>query len=127
MQNVEFIGPHGRRIALVDLFRGEAAFVGFWSGSSGWPVLQLDKIAGEIIRLANASAPVLRMLEVDATALGLSTVSDAAGKLAAVLGLASGTPMFCLLRPDMHLAARIEQPTAAKVKTALQRALREGL
>ena len=127
VQNVEFIGPHGRRMALVDLFRGNAAFVGFWSGSSGWSQLQIDKLATEVIHLANASAPVLRMLEVDATSLGLSTVLDATGKLAAVLGLAPGKPVFCLLRPDMHLAARIEQPTAAKVKAALGLALRAGL
>ena len=127
VQNVEFIGPAGLRMALVDLFRGNAAFVGFWSGSSGWPVLQLDQIAGEIIRLANASAPLLRMLEIDSTRLGLSVAGDHAGKLAAALGLKPDQPMFCLLRPDMHLAARITQPSAAKVTAALQRALREGL
>jgi hypothetical protein len=54
-------------------------------------------------------------------------VNDASGKLAAALGVEKDQPMFCLLRPDMHLAARIESPTPAKVKAALQRALREGL
>ena len=90
-------------------------------------MLQLDQIAGEIIRLANASAPLLRMLEIDSTRLGLSAAGDHAGKLAAALGLKPDQPTFCLLRPDMHLAARITQPSAAKVTAALQRALREGL
>ena len=127
VQNVEFIGPNGRRMALVDLFRGNAAFVGFWSGSSGWPLSKIKESAVAIIHLANASAPLLRMLEVDSKLLGLSTVNDDAGKLAAALAMKKDRPMFCLLRPDMHLAARIEIPSAAKVKGALQLALREGL
>ena len=125
VQNVEFIGPHGRRMALVDLFRGNAAFVGFWSGAAGWSLAEIEKSAASIIHLANVSAPLLRMLEVDSTRLGLSVIGDHSGKLTAALGLKSDQPMFCLLRPDLHLAARIEQPTAVKVKAALQRALRE--
>ncbi len=127
VQNVEFIGPDGRRMALVDLFRGQAAFVGFWIGSPGRGVSKIEVTAAEVIHLANASAPLLRMLEVDSNSLGLSVVNDAAGKLAAALGLNDDQPMFCLLRPDMHLAARFEQPSAAKVKAALRRALRDSL
>ncbi len=122
VQNVEITVPDGRRMALVDLFRGNASFIGFWSGS---PATQ----SPEIITLANQlvadgqGVPLLRMLEVDTTRTGLSTVRDHAGKLARALGLQPGKPLFCLLRPDMHLAARIEQPNAAKVKAALRRAL----
>ncbi len=122
VQNVEVTSPDGRRMALVDLFRGGAAFVGFWSGS---PASRPD----EIIRLANQlvaegrGTPLLRMLEIDGKATGLSTVRDHAGKLARTLGLQKGSAVFSLLRPDMHLAARIEQPTPAKVRAALRRAL----
>lgn len=122
VQNVEITTPDGRKMALVDLFRGNAAYVGFWSGSSA-------TLSSEIIGLANRlvadghGAPLLRMLEVDSSKTGLSTVRDHAGKLAKALGLQPGQPVFCLLRPDMHLAARIEQPNAAKVNSALRRAL----
>jgi hypothetical protein len=50
-------------------------------------------------------------------------LADHAGKLGEVLGAQAGKPMFWLLRPDMHLAARIENPDAAKVKRALGLAL----
>ena len=121
VQNVEITVPTGLRAALVDLFRGNASFVGFWSGSPRGMVAQ-------IVALANATAPLLRMVEVDGTTTGLSTIRDHTGKLARALGLQQGglqpgRPMFCLLRPDMHLAARIEQPDARKVKAALHRAL----
>ncbi len=122
VQNVEITAPDGRRMALVDLFRGNASFIGFWSSS---PATQ----ASEIIPLANQlvaegeGVPLLRMLEINTKHTGLSTVRDHAGKLARALGLQAGKPLFCLLRPDMHLAACIEQPSAAKVKAALRRAL----
>ena len=126
VQNVEITAPDGRRMALVDLFRGNAAFVGVWSHAPG-------TLSVEIIRLANAlvaegaGTPLLRMLEIDTHHTGLSTVRDHAGKLARALGLPGGRqrgrPVFCLLRPDMHLAARIERPSAAKVRAALRRAL----
>ena len=116
VQNVELTTPDGRKAALVDLFRGKAAFVGFWSHS---PV----GMTSEIVKLANASAPLLRMVEIDGKVTGLSTVRDHAGKLARALGAQNKKPVFYLLRPDMHLAARIEQPDARKVKAALRRAM----
>ena len=126
VQNVEITSPDGRRMALADLFRGHAAMIGFWSGSPA-------TLSPDIIRLANqlvaggAGAPLLRMLEIDTLATGLSSVRDHAGQLARALGVGKKLnrreSAFFLLRPDMHLAARIAQPTAAKVKAALRRAL----
>ena len=117
----------GRRSALTALFRGHAAYIGFWSGSPA--TLSREIMSGEIILLANQlvadgqGVPLLRMFEVDTHHTGLSTLRDHAGKLARALGFQPGKPVFCLLRPDLHLAARIEQPNAAKVKAALRRAL----
>ena len=126
MQNVIITNPDGRRMALAGLFMGHASYIGFWSGAPA-------TLSPEIIRLANqlvadgAGTPLLRMLEIDTTATGLSSVRDHAGKLARGLGLPTQLgqrePVFFLLRPDQHLAARIAQPTAAKVKAALRRAL----
>ncbi len=119
VQNVPLTLPDGSKGALVDLFRGAAAFVGIWSGTSA-------ARSFAVIRLANASAPLLRMLELDGDGLGLSVVRDDGGKLAGALGAIDGGPMFCLLRPDMHLAARIVDPTPARVKAAFAAALRDG-
>ena len=119
VQNVPLTLPDGTKGALVDLFRGAAAFVGIWSHADA-------ALASPVIRHANACAPLLRMLELDGNGLGLSVVRDHGGKLAGALGAADGQPMFCLLRPDMHLAARIVNPTPAQVKAALAAVLRDG-
>ncbi len=119
VQNVPLTLPDGTIGALVDLFRGGAAFVAIWCNAD-------PGMAVAAIRQANAAAPALRMLELDGDNLGLSTLHDQSGKLAAVLGMAGGTSMVCLLRPDMHLAARILNPTLAGFKAALNRALGDG-
>jgi 3-(3-hydroxy-phenyl)propionate hydroxylase len=116
VQNVPVKLPDGRAGALVDLFRRGPAFVGIWSGGPA-------ASAAEVIRLANREAPLLRMLELGGAALGLSMLGDPAGKLGAALGADAGKPVFWLLRPDMHLAARIAAPTPAKVRAALKHAL----
>ena len=122
VQNVEITLPDGRTGALGALFQGNTAYIGFWSGSPA-------TMSREIIGLANRlvaegqGAPALRMLEVDTAHSGLSVVRDHAGRLARALGLQAGRPLFCLLRPDMHLAARIERPTPARVQAALRSAL----
>ena len=64
------------------------------------------------------------MFEINTRETGLSVLMDHSGKLARALGLMPREPVFCLLRPDLHLAARIEQPNAAKVGAALRRALK---
>ncbi len=120
VQNVPIILPDGRQGALIDLFRGGAAFVGVWSGADAG-------IAAEAVRLANAGAPLLRMVEIGLPSLGLSAVGDPDGKLGAALGFDTGRPMFCLLRPDMHLAARIAMPTTAAIRRALARAVKGAM
>ena len=119
LQNVPLTLPDGSKGALVDLFRGAAAFVGIWSNADA-------ALSPAVIRHANTCAPILRMLELDGDALGLSVVRDRGGKLAAALGATDGRPMFCLLRPDMHLAARIINPTRGRVKAAFEAVLRDG-
>ncbi|MBL8383133.1 MAG: FAD-dependent monooxygenase [Burkholderiales bacterium] len=117
VQNVPLVLPDGRRGVLADLFRGAPAFVGVWHGGDA---AQRDAV----VRLANARAPVLRMVEVDRGRLGLSVVRDAGGALGRVLGLQPGRSTFCLLRPDLHLAARLDDPTPANVAAALSRVLK---
>ena len=117
VQNLAVTLPDGRAGSLVDLFRGGAAFVGAWNCADA-------RMADEVIRLANASAPLLRMVEIGRPSLGLSAVGDPQGKLGAALGFDTDRPMFCLLRPDMHLAARIAMPTAAAIRSALARAVK---
>ena len=117
VQNVPLTLPDGEPGALADLFRGAPAFVGIFSSAPA-------ALAASAIRLANARAPVLRLLETGKPALGLSVLATVDGQLSAVLGFEAGHSMFCLLRPDMHLAARLIDPTPAQVARALARALK---
>ena len=117
VQNVPLTLPDGEPGALADLFRGAPAFVGIFSNAPA-------ALATSVIRLANARAPVLRLLETGKPALGLSHLAKRDVPLSAVLGFEAGRSMFCLLRPDMHLAARLIDPTPAQVKRALARALK---
>jgi 3-(3-hydroxy-phenyl)propionate hydroxylase len=117
VQNVPLALPDGRAGALTDLLRGAPAFLGVWCNAD--PAMGAD-----VIRLANRSAPFLRMVELGRSHLGLSAVGDPRGGLARVLGAAGGEPTFCLIRPDMHLAARLSRPTAAAVAAAYRRARR---
>jgi 3-(3-hydroxy-phenyl)propionate hydroxylase len=116
VQNLPVVRPDGHPGTLIDLFRGGPAFVGIWSGTSA-------ALAPEVIRLANREAPLLRMLELTGSNLGLSVLGDHGGQLGVALGAVPGQSTFWLLRPDMHLAARIADPDAAKVRSALKRAL----
>jgi 3-(3-hydroxy-phenyl)propionate hydroxylase len=118
-QNVPLTLPDGRTGALADLLRGGAAFLALWHGAD-------PAQAAGAIRLANARAGVLRMVEIDRGALGLSVVRDAGGGLKRVLGASTGagTPQCWLIRPDLHLAARIDGATPARVAAALDRALK---
>ncbi|MBL8376756.1 MAG: FAD-dependent monooxygenase [Burkholderiales bacterium] len=119
VQNVPLTLPDGRAGTLTDLFRGASAFVAVWHGV---PADARDAL----VRLANRRAPHLRMVEAGGGASGLSVVRDSQGALARVLGLgrtASG-PQCCLIRPDLHLAARIDAATPAKLAAAYAQALK---
>ena len=120
VQNAPITLPDGQAGVLADLFRGASAYVGLWLGPQSVSAI-------EAIRLANRSAPRLRMLEMDGAHLGLSRIADAEGRLAQALAWDGATPVFVLLRPDMHLAAAITHPTLPAIVRAYARARGQAL
>jgi 3-(3-hydroxy-phenyl)propionate hydroxylase len=120
-QNAPIRLPDGKAGTLADLFRDAPAYVGLWLGRQ-------QVSAADAIGCANQSAPRLRMVEVGGAAkglkgqLGLSRIADPEGRLAKALGWDGKTPVFVLLRPDMHLAAAIAHPTIAAIGRAYARA-----
>jgi 3-(3-hydroxy-phenyl)propionate hydroxylase len=115
VQNAPITLPDGHKGTLADLFRDGCAFVGVWAGAHA--------IApAEAIRLANQSAPGLRMVEMDGAHLGLSRIADSEGRLAKCLGWDGSAPVFVLMRPDMHLAAALAEPSLAQIRRAYAKA-----
>jgi hypothetical protein len=78
------------------------------------------------VRFANANAPWLRVMQCDGSQAGVSVLRDHGGLLAKQLRVGKG-PMAALVRPDMHLAARVNHPTVELVKAALRRVQRQAL
>jgi len=115
VQNAPIILPDGHQGGLADLFRDASAFVGVWLGAHSIS-------AAEVIRWANQAAPRLRMVEIDGAHLGLSRIADPEGRFALCLGWDGHTPLFVLMRPDMHLAAALVDPGIAVAKRAYARA-----
>jgi 3-(3-hydroxy-phenyl)propionate hydroxylase len=115
VQNAPITLPDGNKGTLADLFRDASAFVGLWLGAHAIG-------AAEVIRWANQSAPRLRMVEMDGAHLGLSRIADPEGRLALCLGWDGDTPLFILMRPDMHLAAALVAPDMADLKRTYARA-----
>ena len=115
VQNAPITLPDGKAGALADLFRHASAFVGVWLGTP-------SIAAAEVIRWANQSAPRLRLVQMGQANLGLSRIADREGRLAKALGWDGVTPVFVLMRPDMHLAAALPDPGLAQLKRAYARA-----
>jgi 3-(3-hydroxy-phenyl)propionate hydroxylase len=120
VQNAPITLPDGSAGTLADLFRDASAYVGLWLGAHGIG-------PAEVIRWANQAAPRLRMVEMDGAHLGLSRIADPEGRLARSLGWGGHTPVWALLRPDMHLAAALVDPDLAALKRAYARALGKHL
>ena len=120
VQNAPIVLPDGGAGCLADLFRGASAFVGLWLGPHALA-------PAEVIRWANQNAPRLRLLEMARAHLGLSHIADREGRLARALGWDGATPVFVLLRPDMHLAAALVAPSLTAVKRAYAYARGQGL
>lgn len=119
-QNAPITLPDGKPGVLADLFRDAPAYVGLWLGPQ-------EVAAAEAIRYANQNSPRLRMLQTGGADLGLSAISDPEGRLARALCWDGETPVFVLLRPDMHLAAAISRPSIAAIRRAYARARGQAL
>ena len=120
VQNAPITLPDGQAGVLADLFRGAPAYVGLWLGAQGVS-------AAEAIGLANQGAPRLRTVQMGGAALGLSRIADPEGRLARALGWDGRRAVFVLLRPDMHVAAALTDPTIAAVRRAYARARGQSL
>lgn len=108
VQNVPVILPNGREGCLVDLVRGGSRLVGivFGKGPAG-----LAALAGGELPVALYSCG----------GTGLPLIGDPDGRLARSLAASDGD--FCLLRPDLHLAAKRRHATPDAARRSICSAL----
>ncbi len=110
VQNVPLTLPDGSRSTLVDLARAlGTVFIGIlYAPTRGHEIAELARL--------EASGLPFRFFVCGPGGLG-----DPEGKLKAVLQADADT--FALIRPDLYLAARVPQATAAESEFALRKAL----
>lgn len=111
--NVDLALADGTRTALAHLLRGGTHFLGlYFTGEAPGMAAALATLA--------ARSP-LRCYAVGAPAAGLAEILDPKGDLADMLGARPGSVI--LLRPDLHVAARLPEATADAVERALDKAM----
>jgi 3-(3-hydroxy-phenyl)propionate hydroxylase len=115
VQNVPIGLPDGAAGHLLDLFAGDAVFLGvyFVTGETD------GRDVRDIAALQQDGLPL--KLFMCGAGTGLAKIEDQEGKLQRALRAQPGD--FHLIRPDLHLAARIAAPSAAKIRNALDGAL----
>lgn len=105
IQNASFRGADGAVMQLTELFKEGSKFVGLCFDDT-------------------TSAGDHELLTVWSVAQALGSgraLSDDDGRLRHALGARQGD--FCLLRPDMHLAAKLQRPDRPTLRRALEKAL----
>jgi 3-(3-hydroxy-phenyl)propionate hydroxylase len=110
IQNLPIALPDGRAGHLVDLFRA-----GTTLAAVAFP--PLDEISDLAAALRACGLPV----ELHICGDGPGRIGDPSGALARQLEAEPG--LLALLRPDMHLAARLRRPSPAQAMAAARRAL----
>lgn len=114
--NIPLTLPNGKPGALLDLFEGENRFLALWFSEQGLSSSQV-----KAMETLQREEPNLRWAVYSASGRGTKTFGDRGGKLKQVLGITGDC--VCLIRPDLHLAAKLVRSTTASIRNALHRAL----
>ena len=115
VQNVPLRLSSGKLGCLLDLFQGENCFLGLWFSVGG-----LTDQDVRIITAIQRAEPLLRVVIYSPVGSGTEEFADQGGKLFTALAVEGDC--FCLIRPDLHLAARLTKPTLATICHAMRRA-----
>ena len=116
VQNVPLQLANGNPATLLDLFEGKNCFLGVWFSESALTSKDLKTITQ-----LQQSEPLLRVVIYSPQGTATQVFADHGGKLRTALAVERDC--FCLIRPDLHLAAQIAKPTRVAIRAALRRAL----
>ena len=115
VQNVPLASAEGQQGSLLDLFAGDH-FLAVWFSEHGLTPKQM-----KIVKLLQTDETNLRWCVYSTNGRGSRELVDNGGKLKHALGVTKDC--VCLVRPDMHLAAKIENPSASSIRSALRKAM----
>ena len=112
--NVPLTLPNGATATLLDLFDNKNCFLGLWFSARG-----LSASDVRMLQQLQREEPLLGLVVYSEFGVRMPTLGDRGGKLQRALGV----DCVCLIRPDMHLAAKVDSPTLPRVRHALNQAL----
>jgi 3-(3-hydroxy-phenyl)propionate hydroxylase len=118
--NVSLTLANGTKATLLDLFEKQNCFLAIWFSDAGLADSEI-----QIIKRLQNIEPSLKWVIYSAANRATIEYSDAGAKLKNALAIDGDC--VCLLRPDMHLAAKLATPTAAQIRAALARARGEKI
>ena len=113
--NVPLSLTDGTKITLLDLFEQQNCFLAIWFSEAG-----LSQTDVKTIERLKKTAPQLKWVVYSANGKAAKEFGDAGAKLKHALGIKGDC--VCLVRPDMHLAAKLASPTASQIRAALAQA-----
>ncbi len=114
--NVPLTLVNGATATLLDLFEDQNCFLALWFSARG-----LSASDVRVLQQLQREEPLLRLVVYSEFGVGVPTLADRGGKLKQALGVSADC--VCLIRPDMHLAARVDSPTLPRIRRALNQAL----
>jgi 3-(3-hydroxy-phenyl)propionate hydroxylase len=116
VQNVPIRLPDARLGCLLDLFGAEPAFVAILMGGDATALV--DAETDQVLRKG-----LLKIFNCGEN-IQFPSIVDVEGKL--VQALQADRPGLYLIRPDLHLAAFLDQPSSDALRAALRRALADA-
>ena len=114
--NVPLVASDATRRTLLDMFEEKNCFLAIWFTERG-----LSKSDSKTIEQLQRQEPLLKVIVYSSEKNGIAEWGDRNGKLKQFLGVSQDC--VCLIRPDLHLAAKLDLPTIARVRRALKKAL----
>ncbi len=115
--NVPLRLADGTKVTLLDLFEQQNCFLAIWFNETG-----LSHANAKMIERLQKAEPQLKWIVYSANGKAAKEFGDAGAKLKHALGIEEDD-CVCLVRPDMHLSAKLAAPTVQKIRAALARAL----
>jgi 3-(3-hydroxy-phenyl)propionate hydroxylase len=114
--NVPLVASDATRRTLLDMFEEKNCFLAIWFTERG-----LSKSDSKTIEQLQRQEPLLKVIVYSSEKGGSMEWGDRNGKLKQFLSVSQDC--VCLIRPDLHLAAKLDSPTIARVRRALKKAL----
>lgn len=114
--NVPLVSDDATHRTLLDMFEKKNCFLAIWFTERG-----LSKIDSKNIEQLRRQEPLLKVIVYSSEKGGSAEWGDRGGKLKQFLGVSQDC--VCIIRPDLHFAAKLDSPTIPRIRQAVKKAL----